>query len=91
MAELKPCPFCGYANPKMTEKRSGGYRRTGDMFQILCGKCKARGPIFTGKYLESGEFGRRKYTPDSAATTEAKQKAIDAWNRRVTDENVQET
>lgn len=88
MTELKPCPFCGYASPKMTEKRSGSYRRTGDMFQILCGKCKARGPIFTGKYLESGEFGRRKYTPDSAAITEAKQKAIEAWNRRANEDTV---
>lgn len=87
MPDLRPCPFCGYTSPKMTTKRSGNYHRTGDMFQILCGKCKARGPIFTGKYLQIGEFGRYRYTPDSSAMKEAEHNAIDAWNRRVNDEN----
>ena len=85
--DLKPCPFCGYENPKMTTKRSGNNKRTGDMFQILCGKCKARGPIFTGRYSRKNEFGRYEYVSDAFATEEAKQKAMDAWNRRVTDEN----
>lgn len=86
MTELKPCPFCGFPTAKITEKRSGNYRRTGNLYQVLCTKCKARGPIFTGKYLESGEFGQRKYTPDSAAIAEAKQKAVEAWNRRANDD-----
>lgn len=83
--DLKPCPFCGYENPKMTEKRSGNNERTGDMFQILCGKCKARGPIFTARYSRTCDFGRYYYKADAFATVEAQQKAIEAWNRRVTD------
>ena len=86
--DLKACPFCGYENPKITEKRSGNNTRTGDMFQILCGRCKARGPIFTAKYSRKNEFGRYHYETDAFATEEAKQKAIEAWNRRVTNENV---
>jgi Lar family restriction alleviation protein len=82
--DLKPCPFCGYASPKITEKRSGNYRRTGDMFQILCGKCKARGPIYTAKYTRSGEYGKYNYAKEPTAQLEAQQKAIDAWNRRAT-------
>lgn len=84
--DLKPCPFCGYENPKMTEKRSGNNERTGDMFQILCGRCRARGPIFTARYSRTGDFGRHHYKADAFATAEAQQKAIEAWNRRVTDE-----
>lgn len=85
MHELKPCPFCGYSSPKITEKRSGNYRRTGDMFQIICGKCKARGPIFTAAYIREGDFGQYHYARDPVAGNEATEKAIDAWNRRVND------
>ena len=88
MNELKPCPFCGYANPKMTKKRSGNYRRTGDMFQILCGKCKARGPIFTASYDRSGDFGRYDYKQNLATRSEAMQKAINAWDRRTSEDTV---
>lgn len=82
---LKPCPFCGYASPKMTEKRSGNNCRTGDMYQILCGRCKARGPIFTAKYTQSGDYGRYSYECSSAKQDEAIKKAVEAWNRRADD------
>ena len=88
---LKPCPFCGYANPKMTQKRSGGNKRTGTFFQILCSKCKARGPIFTGKYLENDEFGWHKSMPYYHTIVEANQKAIDAWNTRIDDPIIAES
>lgn len=80
--DLKPCPFCGHSSPKITEKRSGNNMRTGDMFQALCGKCKARGPIFTAAYICEGDFGRYHYQRDPSARNEAIQKAAEAWNRR---------
>lgn len=86
MEQINLCPFCGYANPKMTKKRSGNYRRTGDTFQVLCGKCKARGPLFTAAYIREGDFGRYHYEKDPAARNEAIQKAVEAWNRRAKDE-----
>lgn len=85
MPDLKPCPFCGYAYPRMTEKRSGNNCRNGDMYQILCGRCKARGPIFTAKYTRSEYFGRYAYISNPVNQNEAIQKAIDAWNRRAND------
>lgn len=85
--DLKPCPFCGYESPKMTEKRSGNNCRTGDMYQILCGRCKARGPIFTARYIRTGEFGRYDYKSDPQNQSEAMQEAVAAWNRRADDEN----
>ena len=87
MIELKPCPFCGFPTAKITEKRSGNYRRTGDMYQVLCAKCKARGPICTAKYTRTGEFGRYDYTRNPEDQAAAKQKAADAWNRRTEDDN----
>ncbi len=85
MLELKPCPFCGHTSPKITEKRSGNYRRTGDMMQVLCGKCKARGPIFTAAYIREGEYGRYSYKIDTDARNEANKKAVEAWNTRFDD------
>lgn len=90
MPELKPCPFCGSDKLKTTVKRSGNYRRTGDSIQILCGKCKARGPIFTAKRDEvvdgRGYSLYMKSNPKAVAQTE--KLAIDAWNRRVNDETI---
>ena len=89
MAELKPCPFCGHEKLKITKKRSGNYRRTGDCFQIICNKCKARGPIFTAQYdVKLHRWGDSLYaTANPAVTAQAKQLAVDAWNRRANDEN----
>lgn len=84
-AKLKHCPFCGYENPKITEKRSGVNRRTGDSYQVLCGRCKARGPLFTAHYMRLGEFGRYEYIPNLITQQEIIQKAKDTWNRRVND------
>ncbi len=84
MSELKPCPFCGHRNPKITKKRSGNYYRKGDYIQILCNKCKARGPIFEAKHDDVRDSrGARIYgrcNPETVTHTE--QLAIDAWNRR---------
>lgn len=82
IVDLKPCPFCGYDKVKMTEKRSGNNCRTGDMYQILCGRCKARGPIFTAKYMRNGDFGWYSYKCSPENQKEAIQNAIKAWNRR---------
>lgn len=85
---MKPCPFCGYEKPKITVKRSGNYRRTGDYIQVLCNKCKARGPIFEAKHDDVRDnrgvrlYGRRN--SETVASTE--QLAIDAWNRRANNE-----
>ena len=79
-SKLRPCPFCGYDKPKFTEKRSGNYRRTGDMVQVLCGRCKARGPIVTGKYdKEGGKFVKNTYN-NGKSYNDILQTAADKWN-----------
>ena len=87
MAEIIKCPHCGYEKAKITEKRSGNLRRTGDMFQVICGRCKARGPVVTAKYdLEVSHNGQHRYTPARSVTREeAKEKAIELWNARHVD------
>lgn len=42
---LQACPFCEHTNVKVHEKRRGNYRREGDNYQVVCQKCKARGPL----------------------------------------------
>ena len=79
---LKPCPFCGYDKPKFTTKRSGSNRRTGDIVQVLCGRCKARGPVVTGTYdKENGNFVKNTYN-NGKSYTDILQTAADSWNRR---------
>lgn len=88
MTEMIFCPFCGSSKTKITKKRSGNYRRRGDYIQVLCNKCKARGPIFEAKHEEvTDDRGHVLYTrSNSAAVAHAEQLAIEAWNRRVQDE-----
>ena len=81
-SQLKPCPFCGYNTPKFTEKRSGNYRRTGDIIQVLCGRCKARRPIVVGKYDKNGgRFVRNSYN-NGQTYNDILQTAADKWNGR---------
>lgn len=87
MAEINKCPHCGYEKAKITEKRSGNLRRTGDMFQVICGRCKARGPVVTAKYDQKvSHNGQHRYTPANSVTREeAKERAIELWNTRHVD------
>lgn len=39
------CPFCGWQKVQCNELRRGNYRRVGDNFQVVCNRCKARGPL----------------------------------------------
>lgn len=87
--DLKPCPFCGYTKAKITKKRSGVYERTGDCMQVICHKCKARGPIFKAEYdAKIGSGGYARYFVRNAETNaNVEALAIEAWNRRKNDEN----
>ena len=38
------CPFCGGA-AKCNELRRGNYKRVGDNYQVVCNKCRSRGPL----------------------------------------------
>ena len=78
MTELKPCPFCGGEAEMYTEVS----RIMGKFWYIRCKKCYSRG---SGIY-ESG----RELEPQEeyAAITGAWEKATEAWNRRVKDEQM---
>lgn len=39
-----PCVWCG-GKAKCNELRRGNYRRTGDNYQVVCNRCRARGPL----------------------------------------------
>lgn len=77
MQELKPCPFCGGANLKIESKHNGTHYWTGTYsVTVRCAKCHARGGTASCK-VENCKRG--------CADEAAKQKAIEAWNRRVSD------
>lgn len=70
MKETKLCPFCG----KEPHVVADLYRK---MYQIICAGCGARSlPCLWGK----GKIpvGGKRFKTDA----EARQAAIDAWNRR---------
>jgi Lar family restriction alleviation protein len=68
--ELKPCPFCGNKDVKNVAYIPP--RRF--FFAVACEICRIEGPAF---YTCPGRSGFKKYGFD-----EAKQLAIDAWNKR---------
>lgn len=39
------CVFCGHDKAKVYPQRVGTYRRTGTKWQVVCNKCRSRGPL----------------------------------------------
>lgn len=83
--ELKPCPFCkGQAKLQTRQMRFIGQNDFGDKkikvgAQVICNRCKARGPLFTGAVINP--YVRAEKNGDTAykwITSEA----VSAWNRR---------
>ena len=68
MAELKPCPFCGYVFPEFIEARTENDKPT---YSVRCGRCGTG--IFRAKINRKGEVW------DSFRSTD---EAVKAWNRR---------
>lgn len=76
MPELKPCPFCG--GRAYVEKRQRAYVQTESthVSYVRCMQCGAR----------AERFDHRDYA-DSCRRACAFTDAVDAWNRRFSDEN----
>lgn len=91
--ELKPCPFCGSTKLKLDKKQTkAGYTGIDALveqktYSVRCNVCHARGGSAGGKVICSRLDVYRDNMPNWATTKEELQrKAIDAWNRRATDE-----
>lgn len=39
------CPFCKWNKYIIFPQRVGDYRRKGTKYQVVCNKCRARGPL----------------------------------------------
>ena len=80
--ELKPCPFCGgeavvaWAHPPFMLKRL--HNR---FIFAGCKKCHVSTPLFNARNKTGSPLINEAHTKD------AKKKAIEAWNRRATDES----
>lgn len=94
MAEkIKPCPFCGGTKLKVESKSvldgyAGDIHRVERMtFSVRCNSCHARGGTASGRVIKSFRLTMtEKDLPEWATTdTKLKEKAIEAWNRRVND------
>ena len=93
ISELMPCPFCGSTKLKIERKQTkAGY--TGidalvmqENHSVRCNICHARGGVAGGRVIHSHLYVYKDRMPDWATTKEElQQKAIEAWNRRATDE-----
>ena len=84
--KLKPCPFCG-GKPWLREKvlryygviYLTGEKKTRYAMYYYCGRCKARGGVATGTFFYKNYLS-------ASDRSYLKHCAIDAWNRRSTDE-----
>ncbi len=89
--ELKPCPFCGSTKLKIESKHKlAGYngldmRVENRTFSVRCNVCHARGGAVGGKVI-LGRLGDLKLPSYATTEYEITRKAIEAWNRRVTDD-----
>lgn len=92
MDELKFCPFCGSKKLKI----QGTQRRIGvigtdepvahETYSVRCNICHARGGAAGGKVILTRLRVHESELPDWASSRESlKEKAIDAWNRRIND------
>ena len=78
--ELKPCPFCGGEKLDYSEKRVYCDSSTNVYYHaaIYCRKCHAY-----GRRVLSEKAWCRDYTAQQALLNGLREKAIEAWNRRV--------
>lgn len=75
--ELKPCPFCGSTSLKVESKHNGKWSGKGThSATVRCKKCYARGSTASCKVNANS-----RWEADEAT----KQKAIELWNRRVSE------
>ena len=87
--KLRECPFCGSDKVKVEGKNKkelsyeGLERRT---YAVRCNKCHARGGTASGyirnSFYHLTERGKELMEHDC----EIRKRAIEAWNRRATDE-----
>jgi Lar family restriction alleviation protein len=92
MNDLKPCPFCGSKKLKIqsTQRRIGVIGTdepvAQETFSVRCNVCYARGSAVGGKVILTRLRVRESELPDWASSRESlKEKAIEAWNRRIND------
>lgn len=77
MPELKPCPFCGGPAEYLIQSRTASGPSRGWLFGVKCKRCGAETP--RRNYILEVEL-----CPDGEVkfTTDEREKAADAWNRR---------
>ena len=100
--ELKPCPFCGYKNAKISERRNrinGGHYCDDDYCMevvikisanVMCNCCHAKGGTAVG-FIESDLFppsDRMKRTFNVEPITAIWERAENKWNRRAADDEI---
>lgn len=93
LPKMKPCPFCGSKKLKLESKSSlAGWtgidaRVVRDTYSVRCNVCHARGGAVGGKVIKSRLDVYRDNMPEWAVTSEElKQRAVESWNRRATNE-----
>lgn len=92
---LRKCPFCGSKKLKIqgTRRKIGA---TGtdepvvrETYSVRCNVCHARGEAVGGKVILTRLRLRESELPNWASSRESlKEKAIEAWNRRASDEQI---
>lgn len=86
MNRLKPCPFCGGKGHissreiRYIGQNCFGAKKIKTGVQVICGRCKARGGVVTGEVIYASCQEQRK------CLEPLEHEAIEAWNRRVSDE-----
>lgn len=81
MTELKPCPFCGRNKLRYSIKARNCWGRKKYYVAMSCNICHCYGPVVL---IDDESLHRSEIERDETF----KKKAIEAWNRRVNDEQL---
>lgn len=88
--KLKPCPFCGHKKARIMVKKIAGTNKKysgcfiQQRFYVMCNKCYAKGGSIVTKRMDYDNSSPFSYSKELCENY--KQKAIEAWNKRVKSE-----
>ena len=86
--ELKPCPYCGSLNLEFQFRQALNKKTRYGRYDasIYCKNCYAYGPRIKSESLHLTHVDLRHETPTDLFKNIMKESAIEAWNRRISNE-----
>jgi Lar family restriction alleviation protein len=80
---IASCPFCGGKADEFSRYDSDDHRPDGEQFFVECEDCGAKGAEFYAVTTNETLLNKKEKEGQREAINNARQNAINAWNRRI--------